>query len=217
MKNIISFSFLFVLSLANPTFAQSPYAQIFTYELDTPHCYSKTDYPTSEEATKKFLEIHFGFSICETDCTFPGYPSCKAKLINEDGLEETATQWCFIGYLRFGWLCSKIQNGAEVEEEPEKKKKQVNESLLSAIQTFVPNPSTGKSYLEISAVESSANIELIIMDYTGRSIQQQQYEINSSENLRLPVDLSEAGNGLYYVSIKVNGIIIKTNKLLIQH
>lgn len=225
MKNIFPPFILFFLLSFNFISAQNPYTQIFTISLEDPQCYPFADYPTRFKVTKKFLSDYLGFNACPTDCTFPSYKGCKAILINTDALEKTPPNWCFYGALEFGWLCQDPPNGEEgkggegkkkEEDESSNRAAQPDKSFATIIQAATPNPSSGNSYMEINLRQAPSIVEMIINDWTGKLIQQHKYKTNSSANLGLPIDLSEASNGIYFVSIKVNGVIVKTDKLLIQ-
>ena len=74
----------------------------------------------------------------------------------------------------------------------------IKEIDLSGLIRLYPNPNDGRFTIEIPA-EMRANVEISIMDMTGKVIHKEVLN-NASYNV-LPVDLSNMANGLYFIKI----------------
>ena len=86
----------------------------------------------------------------------------------------------------------------------------INEIQTNISTKLYPNPSNGKSKLEIKGLNSEADV--LIYDMVGRVIQKHKVNQNTKE---LEIDLKSSDKGVYFVRI-VNNSIKHTKKLIVK-
>lgn len=74
-----------------------------------------------------------------------------------------------------------------------------------------PNPNTGSMTLEYMLEKDESGI-MIINDIAGRSVS--EYTLNANNN-SIVINDNRLNNGIYYYSIYVNGVMLKTNRIVI--
>lgn len=78
-----------------------------------------------------------------------------------------------------------------------------------------PNPADATLTLEIPVMESATPVSIALFDVAGKTVQQQQFQLDKSNN-RPVLQLQDMANGVYFVQVR-NGEQTQTRKLVVQH
>ena len=76
---------------------------------------------------------------------------------------------------------------------------------------FYPNPNTGSMTLDYMLEKNESGI-MVINDIAGRRVA--EYTLNANSN-SVVINENQLKNGIYYYSIYVNEVMIKTNRIII--
>lgn len=82
------------------------------------------------------------------------------------------------------------------------------EEVKSVNLKMYPNPASEVVTLELD----KKNVDLNIVDLLGKTVFTQSNVINNSQ-----INVSELKNGVYFISVLKNGIVLKTEKLIVKH
>lgn len=155
--------------------------------------------------------------------------SFDVERVEEDGY------FCFKGSYDVDWSCSMCRRDTIKPTEPKElpgriplranenyqpfsfTQVEVNRHNQNKLIKIYPNPSEGIFNTQLNIENSGSAINLIITAISGKVVLQKDYLDVPSGVLNTQQDLSELPNGLYLLSIKIDGEIISTNKLTIQH
>ncbi len=104
-------------------------------------------------------------------------------------------------------LVAHLKNG-EVFALPE----QQVEFKFEKAYSIIPNPAQNEAYVDLSLLTNRKDVTLVVTNLYGQAVITKQLDVVQSNFERL--DLSQLGEGIYFVSVKV-GREIYTNKLII--
>jgi len=197
--------------------AESPPPGKFKIDLKGQLCYSKAEYPTLQDAMDKFLSEEFNFEFCNGQCPFAPLNSCIALHLNPGStVNETANDWCLSGLLKFQWLCSTSPQpggGPVIFGNPQPITP--DEPGITNSHIF-PNPSHGLSELIIENSTAVQHLELVIHNMLGQVISRKQFQDLPAGTNTFPIEMLESQNGLYSLTLLIDGKYTDEIKLLIQ-
>lgn len=86
-------------------------------------------------------------------------------------------------------------------------------SNVRAVALF-PNPTSGKSDIQITSSAAIKQLQLSVTDMTGREVIQRDY-IQPGKNFTTTIDLGNESRGVYFITIKADGEKI-VRKLIVR-
>ncbi len=205
----------------------------------TADCFAHSDTMTKDEAVALVTEaiLKKANVICKNTCLL-GSRDCE-PLIDywrsvKSVYKNDAGMWCHKAKISVKVACSDCQDTSKLTIYPVLLNLgggDINEALeetaniesakaagkVAHVMNSYPNPSSGEVNLEVALFESNSSVRLILKDIAGNVQYQQQYKDLAQDFFQPRLDFSNLSNGLYFLSVEVNGQLINTNKLTIQH
>jgi hypothetical protein len=89
-----------------------------------------------------------------------------------------------------------------------------NQSSATAEFRLYPNPSTTSVTVEYTVADND-NADLTLLDMSGRVILSQK--LASGDHATTTLNVAELASGIYYSDLRVNGLSVKKDKLVVQH
>ncbi len=93
---------------------------------------------------------------------------------------------------------------------------QQSSNNFGRIERISPNPSSGLFQVNVLNEYEDGQLDLVATDLMGKVLRQKRYTNISASNFHSQIDLSDFQAGIYLLSVRINGQLVGTSKVIVQ-